>query len=131
MTTQPETPPGGDERYYLIYSREHNAWWRPNGAGYCNKTEDAGRYTYSDAIARCNSRSVDDPDYPAEVLAACPDAMRALQDELDGANLQLDSEQQDHARAMDRLTDALKTVYAIRGEDSEIARIINEALPNG
>lgn len=33
---------------FLIWSFDHNQWWRPNGRGYtCNQSE-AGRYTLED-----------------------------------------------------------------------------------
>lgn len=32
-----------------IWSDEHQAWWRPNGAGYTLLIEEAGVYTFSDA----------------------------------------------------------------------------------
>jgi len=36
---------------YLIYSREHNAWWRDNRAGYTFEEEEAGRYSLKEAKA--------------------------------------------------------------------------------
>lgn len=38
---------------FLIYSREHNLWWRANSAGYTHAIEEAGRYSYEDALAIC------------------------------------------------------------------------------
>lgn len=34
---------------YLIWSYDHNAWWRPNECGYTERIEEAGRYTASTA----------------------------------------------------------------------------------
>lgn len=32
-----------------IWSREHHAWWRPNGCGYTTKAEEAGTWSFADA----------------------------------------------------------------------------------
>ena len=34
---------------YLIWSFEHNAWWRPNECGYTENIDEAGRYEPEDA----------------------------------------------------------------------------------
>lgn len=34
---------------YLIWSYEHDAWWRPFDSGYTDLTEKAGRYTANEA----------------------------------------------------------------------------------
>lgn len=34
---------------YLIWSREHQGWWRPQQCGYTNYMELAGRYTLEEA----------------------------------------------------------------------------------
>lgn len=36
----------------LIFSREHGAFWRPNGSGYTQEMVDAGRYGFEDAWGR-------------------------------------------------------------------------------
>ncbi len=38
------------KKEWLIWSIEHNAWWKPNENGYTNVKEGAGRYTYEDAL---------------------------------------------------------------------------------
>jgi len=43
-----------DKVEYLIWSGEHNAYWRPDGAGYSTRIRDAGRYTLEDAKKRTN-----------------------------------------------------------------------------
>ncbi len=35
---------------WLIWSMEHNAWWKPAGVGYTESRADAGRYSYEDAL---------------------------------------------------------------------------------
>jgi hypothetical protein len=34
---------------YLIWSYEHNAWWKPNQRGYTKNIAEAGRYTLAEA----------------------------------------------------------------------------------
>lgn len=40
----------GDPEKYLIWSNEHQAWWRPNSQGYTVHLEAAGRYDSGEAI---------------------------------------------------------------------------------
>lgn len=39
---------------YLIWSNEHNAWWRPNRNSYTTDISKAGRYSLEMAIEICN-----------------------------------------------------------------------------
>lgn len=41
-------------KYWLIWSIEHNAWWRENEQGYCFNTFEAGKYTFKKAYTICN-----------------------------------------------------------------------------
>ena len=34
---------------FVIWSFEHDAWWRPGGYGYTPELAEAGRYTWADA----------------------------------------------------------------------------------
>lgn len=47
ITTTPESAA------YLVWSNEHNAWWRPDRCGYTNHIQAAGRYSREDAIKIC------------------------------------------------------------------------------
>lgn len=49
--------PAKAEGKWLVYSREHNAWWGPNHCGYFTNVEDAGRYLHADASAIVKSAS--------------------------------------------------------------------------
>jgi hypothetical protein len=40
-------------RNYLVWSNEHNAWWRHNRQGYTPHLGNAGRYTREEAITIC------------------------------------------------------------------------------
>lgn len=42
------TPNAGN---YLIYSFEHDAWWRPDRRGYTRNIDEAGRYSATEAGA--------------------------------------------------------------------------------
>jgi hypothetical protein len=38
-----------NEKEWLIWSIEHNAWWKPNQNGYTQEKTGAGRYTFEQA----------------------------------------------------------------------------------
>ena len=40
---------------WLVYSREHNAWWRPGRMGYTVHMNEAGRYSQSEADEICRN----------------------------------------------------------------------------
>ena len=61
-------------RIWLVYSREHNAWWRHNKAGYTTYIDGAGRYTKSDAQGCCNARDEQPDGSPSEVAVIAPEA---------------------------------------------------------
>ena len=35
---------------WMVWSSEHHAWWGPNGCGYRNFKQQAGRYSFSEAL---------------------------------------------------------------------------------
>lgn len=41
------------EQKWVIWSNEHDAWWRPNRNGYTTLFRDAGLYTYDEAVHIC------------------------------------------------------------------------------
>lgn len=54
---------------WLIWSMEHNAWWSPNKCGYTKSRQQAGRYTYSEAMEIVkNANMGTHPDHPNEAL---------------------------------------------------------------
>jgi len=65
-----------DPAIWLIYSREHNAFWRPARCGYTPLVHEAGRYTYADASAICYeaNKYVKDERDPKEVAVVAPEA---------------------------------------------------------
>lgn len=60
---------------WLIYSREHNAFWRPNSSGYTWDINAAGRYTHEEAVARCNTRDMQHDGSPSEVCMIAPEML--------------------------------------------------------
>jgi hypothetical protein len=50
---RPTEPPDPDERFAVVWSNEHRAWWGPAFHGYTRGLDDAGRYTLNDAIKIC------------------------------------------------------------------------------
>jgi hypothetical protein len=38
------------QRKVLIYSNQHRAYWRSNAQGYCLLKEEAGKYSFEDAL---------------------------------------------------------------------------------
>lgn len=41
---------GDLQEAYLIWSNEHQLWWRPGSAGYTSNVEEAGRYPRDEAL---------------------------------------------------------------------------------
>lgn len=70
----PPVPGDVEQPLWLVYSREHNAFWRPNCAGYTRLVEDAGRYTKEEADDHCRSRDFADQTNPPEVAVMAPEA---------------------------------------------------------
>jgi hypothetical protein len=81
---------------YLIFSWEHNAFWRPNECGYTRFIERAGRYTKGRAEAICKGASygegrrfgteTDLTDVPPnEICFPAPEAFTKVVDELEAA----------------------------------------------
>jgi hypothetical protein len=47
MALPPRVPLTGDR--WLVWSNEHNGWWRPGRAGYTEDMGQAGRFTFTEA----------------------------------------------------------------------------------
>jgi hypothetical protein len=43
-----------NDGYWLIWSNEHSGWWRPMSMGYTPKVEQAGQYSFSEALKICS-----------------------------------------------------------------------------
>jgi hypothetical protein len=68
---------------WLVYSREHNAFWRPYGCGYTFDINAAGRYTKSEAEAQCNVRDRQPDGSLSEVAVVAPEAIDRLTQDRD------------------------------------------------
>lgn len=53
MTTPNPGENRASEATWIVYSREHNLWWRTNRSGYAPCIEEAGRYTRAEAERIC------------------------------------------------------------------------------
>ncbi len=53
--------------YWLIWSNEHGAWWRPDSCGYTTIESEAGRYTLKEAQEICRDSTVTEG-LPHEVM---------------------------------------------------------------
>lgn len=62
------------ETPWLVYSREHNVWWRANHSGYTNDITQAGRYTKADAEGCCNQRDKQSDGSVSEFAMLAPEA---------------------------------------------------------
>ncbi len=47
-----------DEKQYLVWSIQHNSWWRPAEFGYTSKIKEAGTYTEKEAKDICIKANV-------------------------------------------------------------------------
>lgn len=52
----------------LIWSIEHQAWWKPNQRGYCVPRSAAGIYTLGLALEICKGANIGDHDEPNEAI---------------------------------------------------------------
>lgn len=63
---------------WLVWSHEHGGWWRPGDWGYTPKTEEAGRYSYREALKRCEGVGTDRHGAPNEVISPSPELIEHL-----------------------------------------------------
>lgn len=47
-----------EEKLYLIWSHEHQLWWRENSRGYTNSIIDAGIYSEDEATLICEKSGI-------------------------------------------------------------------------
>lgn len=78
------TAPIAEPRIWLVYSREHNAFWAPAARGYVTDVGSAGRYTQTQADENC--RFYGDPmgdGSEPEVAVLAPEAADTLEQAFD------------------------------------------------
>lgn len=63
----PSTP-SAYEAYYLIWSIEHNAWWKEDWDGYTKEKENAGQYNFDEAYGIVKKGNIRSGDVPNEAM---------------------------------------------------------------
>lgn len=63
---------------WLVWSCEHQLWWRANRCGYTAKVDEAGRYTLTDALRCCEGRSPRDDGKPNEIPVPSPELIELI-----------------------------------------------------
>jgi len=53
---------------WIIWSIEHGAWWRPRERGYTLHREEAGEYTFEDAVHIVQGANIGEKDVPNEAM---------------------------------------------------------------
>jgi hypothetical protein len=77
-----------EQALWVIWSFEHDAWWRPDRCGYAHDLHRAGRYTQSEAaaivadanIVGVNEVALHEAEAELVVFNSVRRAMRALQE---------------------------------------------------
>ncbi len=99
-----EMQPQRAREHWLVYSREHNAFWAPNQHGYTTSIEKAGRYTGAHAFHICvGSNQCCQEDDPSEIAVVDPMALVDYAAEISTLTLDL-------AEAKRQLTEAGTTL---------------------
>lgn len=57
-----------NEKLYLIWSIEHNAWWKPAMNGYTQKRNEAGKYPFETASLIVKDANIALNDEPNEAM---------------------------------------------------------------
>jgi len=67
--------PTTENTLWLIWSNEHRGWWKPRSSGYTNDRDDAGVYTYEEAleIVEGANKYLDRKKPPYEAMVKCKD----------------------------------------------------------
>jgi len=63
---------------WLVWSNEHEAWWKPKRCGYTLTIAEAGRYTLAAALSCCDTRSVRPDGVPNEITQPSPELVESL-----------------------------------------------------
>lgn len=126
----------GDAEIWLVWSHEHNAWWRPNCAGYTLHIAAAGRYTKTKADEICQSRSpsrfADDPPREVAVIAPEVEQQLATRDRLaaEVAELKVILEARPNANNNESLQSAIRSIkdaFYVSGKKADLKDAIDAA----
>lgn len=79
---------------WLVWSNEHNAFWRPNRCGYTRLIDQAGRYSKAEAEAICHAaqpraNSTIYEGEPPETCMPAPEALETQAAEIEGLRAEL------------------------------------------
>lgn len=66
------------DNVWLVWSHEHGGWWKPSDWGYTPRAEEAGRYSYRDALKRCEGVGTDRHGAPNEVISPSPELIEYM-----------------------------------------------------
>ena len=53
---------------WIIWSLEHRGWWMKNHTGYTQKREEAGEYSYEEALQIVRGANIGEKDIPNEAM---------------------------------------------------------------
>ena len=53
---------------WLIWSIEHNGWWKPSYHGYTKLRSEAGIYSYDEALSIVEGANINNKDIPNEAM---------------------------------------------------------------
>lgn len=53
---------------YLIWSLEHNGWWKPNRGGYTDRRDSAGQYEFDEAMEIVLDANIAENNVPNESI---------------------------------------------------------------
>ena len=119
-----EAAPGMDA-IWLIYSREHNAWWRATAAGYTTEIEQAGRYTRLEARGHCQARDPQRDGSQSEVAVLAPEAadtIERLRQQVEELEQNADDDHEEYVRLQQSRCDLESEVKALKAALREAAR---------
>lgn len=119
---------GLETAHWLVYSRDHNAFWGPNNGGYFVEIAKAGRYTRPQAEAICRVRKCLDGT-PGEVAVVAPEALDGIL--ADNARLkgELATVREDAGKLLGALHEATTREAAARAEENEACAKVAEGMP--
>lgn len=79
VSVAPQPHALADEAIWLIWSNEHTGWWNPECIGYTSDINQAGHYTYQQAVDICGSEYPHGSDgVPDEIMVLSPKGRAAL-----------------------------------------------------
>lgn len=69
------------DKKWLIWCHERDMWWKSNRQGYTYYLQEAGKYTYSDALEVCKEANQYSSDTPQETMVEADSMLGKEKDE--------------------------------------------------